>query len=99
MPCSSAAPQQTWGGHPLRVMMLVPFPVSSARLSFWGSGVFGASLSSSLSLLSQVANILAHSDSGREAGVKRPAFVRDKQMSQAVGDRQRFLLGTWPCCL
>lgn len=52
-----------------------------------------------MSLSSQVANILAHSDSGREAGVKRPAFVRDKQMSQAVGDRQRFLLGTWPCCL
>lgn len=30
-------------------------------------------------------NILAHSDSGRGAGVKWPAFVCGKQMSQAVG--------------
>lgn len=32
-----------------------------------------------------MANILAHRDSGRDAEVQRPAFVRDKPMSQAVG--------------
>lgn len=32
-----------------------------------------------------MANILVHSDSGRDAEVKRPAFVHDKPMSQTVG--------------